>query len=773
MKMKRHRNVLLALTLALALTLGASLAFAQSGPAGGQQFPVGLNTISYQGRVTVNGQPYNGVGYFKFAIIDSQGNYTWNSDVIVQAQAGAQQIGAPQNPIQIPVNKGLFSVRLGAAPDMPPIPPQAVGDPDSALRVWFSADGTNFTQLPDRPFSAAPWAIMADTLDGYDSSEFAYWNHDHWGQSWSGSGTGLELQSNDGWGLSVSTGSANNLATAIYGKASSSTGQTVGVWGVTESGNDDAIGVWGQANNSNGKTYGVYGQNASTTDGAAGVFGWAQGANGETYGVKGQSNSQFGFGVYGLSNESVGVKGESSTWVGVYGVRGTQSSKAPLTGAGVWGDSQDSIGVFGSSEKAAAVFGFSVNNTGVAGMSDNSVGVQGMAPVTGTVGVATDPAGATYGVYGYSYSDDGYGVFGQGSDKGEGVRGESYAGKGVVGFSERGIGVYGSGWFFGNAGKFENATTITPTVIINNAGSSAGGPGLVVTGTTTIRSTTDRDEGALAAFNSFTNGTGIYGKAAFGVVGESDATDGSGVYGIGSGSDAIGVSGFNRSGGQAGVFVSEIAGNAVPDSHAVEIRNLGLGGAGPDGLAIVTPRAGDTPGSSVNFVTFFSGWNEKAVGAIEGNGSGGVVYKSGGADFAELLPAAKGLQPGDVVVIGPDGTLVRSAKANQTNVAGVYSTAPGFLGGMTPDMEAKEDAANSSRAPIAIVGIVPVKVSAENGAIRPGDLLTPSNTPGHAMKAKPVNLDGIEFYRPGTIIGKALEALDEGTGVIRVLITLH
>ena len=41
------------------------------------------------------------------------------------------------------------------------------------------------------------------------------------------------------------------------------------------------------------------------------------------------------------------------------------------------------------------------------------------------------------------------------------------------------------------------------------------------------------------------------------------------------------------------------------------------------------------------------------------------------------------------------------------------------------------------------------------------------------MKADPVNVGGVEFYRPGTIIGKALESLDKGTGVIRVLITLH
>jgi hypothetical protein len=38
------------------------------------------------------------------------------------------------------------------------------------------------------------------------------------------------------------------------------------------------------------------------------------------------------------------------------------------------------------------------------------------------------------------------------------------------------------------------------------------------------------------------------------------------------------------------------------------------------------------------------------------------------------------------------------------------------------------------------------------------------------MKATPVNVQGIEIYPTGTILGKALEPLAEGTGVIRVLL---
>jgi hypothetical protein len=58
-----------------------------------------------------------------------------------------------------------------------------------------------------------------------------------------------------------------------------------------------------------------------------------------------------------------------------------------------------------------------------------------------------------------------------------------------------------------------------------------------------------------------------------------------------------------------------------------------------------------------------------------------------------------------------------------------------------------------------------IKVDASYGAIQPGDLLIASPNPGYAMRAADP--------KPGTIIGKALEALDAGTGTIKVMVTLH
>jgi hypothetical protein len=75
--------------------------------------------------------------------------------------------------------------------------------------------------------------------------------------------------------------------------------------------------------------------------------------------------------------------------------------------------------------------------------------------------------------------------------------------------------------------------------------------------------------------------------------------------------------------------------------------------------------------------------------------------------------------------------------------------------------------------PLAMSGVGPLEASAESGAFQPGDLLTTSALAGHAMKATPVDAGGVEFYLPGIIMGKALEPLEEGTGLIYALVTLQ
>ena len=69
--------------------------------------------------------------------------------------------------------------------------------------------------------------------------------------------------------------------------------------------------------------------------------------------------------------------------------------------------------------------------------------------------------------------------------------------------------------------------------------------------------------------------------------------------------------------------------------------------------------------------------------------------------------------------------------------------------------------------PMGVVGVIPTKVTGENGPIRRGDLLVTSSTPGHAMKA---DREKVEI---GMVIGKALEDFDgSGNGLIKVLVNV-
>lgn len=73
-------------------------------------------------------------------------------------------------------------------------------------------------------------------------------------------------------------------------------------------------------------------------------------------------------------------------------------------------------------------------------------------------------------------------------------------------------------------------------------------------------------------------------------------------------------------------------------------------------------------------------------------------------------------------------------------------------------------------APMGVIGVIPTKVTGENGPIAIGDLVVTSSSAGHAMKGDP----SVAMTRPGCVIGKALEAFDgEGSGMIRVLVNVR
>jgi hypothetical protein len=168
------------------------------------------------------------------------------------------------------------------------------------------------------------------------------------------------------------------------------------------------------------------------------------------------------------------------------------------------------------------------------------------------------------------------------------------------------------------------------------------------------------------------------------------------------------------------------------------------------GLVILT-EAGD----------FTVNGNILGAGNITANGNIAAKYQ----DVAEWVPAATEMAAGTVVVLDPErpNEVMPSSQAYDTTVAGVVSAQPGLILGEAGEAKAK----------IAATGRVKVKVDATQAPVKIGDLLVTSERPGYAMKSQPLNINGRNFHQPGTVVGKALEPLDKGTGEILVLLSLQ
>jgi hypothetical protein len=143
-----------------------------------------------------------------------------------------------------------------------------------------------------------------------------------------------------------------------------------------------------------------------------------------------------------------------------------------------------------------------------------------------------------------------------------------------------------------------------------------------------------------------------------------------------------------------------------------------------------------------------------------------VLEITGGADIAEPFPLSQNdLPAGSVVVIDEDhpGQLKLSCQAYDTRVAGVISGANGIHPGISLCQNGVLDCGQK----VALSGRVYVRADAAGGPIKPGDLLTTSATPGHAMKVTD------HPQAQGAILGKAMGALREGRGLVLVLVTLQ
>lgn len=135
-------------------------------------------------------------------------------------------------------------------------------------------------------------------------------------------------------------------------------------------------------------------------------------------------------------------------------------------------------------------------------------------------------------------------------------------------------------------------------------------------------------------------------------------------------------------------------------------------------------------------------------------------------DVSEASSAEESVVPGMVLVIdrAQPGLLQLARAPYDRAVAGIVSGAGGINTGLTLTQEHVGDGEHA----VALAGRVYCWCDATHeggaGPIEPGDRLTTSSTPGHAMKA-------VDPSRtPGAVVGKAMSRLDGGRGLVLVLI---
>jgi hypothetical protein len=216
----------------------------------------------------------------------------------------------------------------------------------------------------------------------------------------------------------------------------------------------------------------------------------------------------------------------------------------------------------------------------------------------------------------------------------------------------------------------------------------------------------------------------------------------------------------------------EVSGGAIPAVHGISSGDVGVWGVSDISAGVY----GQTNNPfAVGVLARSAGFSDTNPGlAVVGTAqiSGMLTVKAvqiTGADFSEKFEVreTKGLRkPGMVVAIDPQnpGKLVLSTTAYNRRVAGILSGAGGINPGM---LMGQPGTLADGDHPVALSGRVYVWADASKGPIVPGDLLTTSNVPGHAMKV--TNYSKAQ----GATIGKAMTELRQGRGLVLTLVTLQ
>lgn len=452
---------------------------------------------------------------------------------------------------------------------------------------------------------------------------------------------------------------------------------------------------------------------------ASALVGRARATSGGAFGVFGETDN--------ATDNSVGVYGRANATTGkTIGVVGRTDSA-----------SNDAIGVAGYATAATGatrgVWGSTASRT------DWAVGVRGAASASSglTVGVYGETASTTTaasGVWGAANADSGItvGVTGRTQSRTNGARG---VWGNATATSGQTIGVLGETSSPDSAAVQGVAQATTGTARGGDFSSKSGFG---------VAAKSDKSTGLVAYGGANCGAHGVYGETA------ANGCGSSGVYGKANADDSYGVAGLHfgtRSDIGAGVY--GYSKNAAGVGGYTDNGWAGWFSSGPNGNGIYA--AGGTSGLAAMFA---------------GRTSTHVLEITGGSDLAEPFQIDGEVLPGTVVAIDPTrpGQLRVADKAYDRTVAGCVSGAGGIQPGLT--MQQESMTAGETH-PVALAGRVYCLADASYGAIQPGDLLTTSDTAGHVMSvADPARAQG-------AMIGKAMSSLEQGQGLVLVLISLQ
>lgn len=293
--MEKRRFLYLAGALIAATLLAGGIALAQDPePLRPQGASDALGTaFTYQGRLLDGGSPADGTYDLQFALYD--------------ALSDGNQVGNMVPVEDVEVTDGYFTVELD------------FGDVFDGTALWLEvsvrpgdSSGAYTTLTPRQPLTAAPYAryatgapwsglsgIPAGFADGVDdtddtvswseispivgtgTNQVAAGNHNHWGQTWSGTGTGLTITGTNANGTMFEvTNSGTGAPIAIKSVADAPSGLSPGVITAIWGDSDDGLGVAGSSYDYFGvmgysiSDVGVYGRSESSygiyANGAAG-----------------------------------------------------------------------------------------------------------------------------------------------------------------------------------------------------------------------------------------------------------------------------------------------------------------------------------------------------------------------------------------------------------------------------------------------------------------------------------------------------------------------